>query len=397
MHQAAFTGQGYLIKVLLDRGIAQVEDLEVQDPEDDTPMHYASLGNQAHVLQILATAGASTSPCNSSQETPLHWAAREGHLRSTKMLSGDLMADVEAPDNRHRRPLHYAARHGKADIASALLNAGAYADPADVDGKRPLALACKYGSLETIKVLLYKANPNVHDNSKRSPLYWASRASPADGKAILDLLQAAGESTQLSLDYLQPTHDMESFALFLVEKASVDPSEVWSPTLQRKLSAVPLWDCSQETRLALINAAFEAHKSQIIWTLALNGMHEELVQRGGDASSWMDQDALDGMGRQALFYACASQCVETIKYFLSRPGQLRTLRDRKGRSPLDVVANRDSRREVEALLQNPGAARTPHYEQDERPRDNQSEDEPGPSKGLYNSRTKIVFIKSNVW
>jgi len=52
--------------------------------------------------------------------TPLHWAARQGHVEIVRLLC-DQRADVEARDNDEWRPLHWAAYCGHITVVKELI------------------------------------------------------------------------------------------------------------------------------------------------------------------------------------------------------------------------------------------------------------------------------------
>jgi ankyrin repeat protein len=118
--------------------------------------------------------------------SPLHYAALEGDHEQV----GRLLADGENPNVADRAagftPLHFAARGRHAEVARALLGAGAEVDPRDHLGRTPLATALRSverGSGEVITVLLehgaYPDTADLHGVSPRdltqSVDHWALR------------------------------------------------------------------------------------------------------------------------------------------------------------------------------------------------------------------------------
>ena len=68
--------------------------------------------------------------------------------------------------------MHFAAFGGQS--IQALLDGGADVNKANVQGQTPLHLACMYGSVVSVKMLLDKAaNVNAQDKNKCTPLIMA--------------------------------------------------------------------------------------------------------------------------------------------------------------------------------------------------------------------------------
>ena len=105
--------------------------------------------------------------------TPLHYAAREGHLACVELLlrSG---ADVNrATTAGGATPLHRAAFTGRVEVVHALLAAGARPAQQDADLETPLHKASAGGAVECVEVLL-RAHPDaIHLVDRRG-------ATPAD-------------------------------------------------------------------------------------------------------------------------------------------------------------------------------------------------------------------------
>ena len=90
------------------------------------------------------------------------------------------------------RPLHVAALHGDARMASLLVRRGARVDAAQLRGSTPLVLACKAGCLRTSRLLLLNgADPNHVGHNGHVPLS-AALESGCGSSALPELLIAAG-------------------------------------------------------------------------------------------------------------------------------------------------------------------------------------------------------------
>lgn len=72
--------------------------------------------------------------------SPLHYAAAHNHTRVAKVLT-EAGANTEVADSKANTPLHYAAGYGRLDVVDILLQAGANAAAVNHTGKTALELA----------------------------------------------------------------------------------------------------------------------------------------------------------------------------------------------------------------------------------------------------------------
>lgn len=358
-HHAAYFGQHKLIRFLLQptSSTTGVPDLSVENKRGESPLHLAAKENKPMVIEELLKGRAARSPTNHLGETPLHYAASGGNVEAIKVLC-KLGADVEAADERLWRPLHAAAKCGSGDAFRALLSAGAFEDHRDVKGQTPLMIACYWERNEVIQALVgTAADPNLSDDSGIDPLLWTSVTSSADTREeMLNTLKALHVRTTLTIGHRGLR--IGGFAKFLVEEAEANPLDIWSPPFNKIVPAAPLWPgivACQDTIEYLVRKARDKKNPRLLKSLALSGMCgllREVVDKEEVGSNEVDSVDLDG--RQALFYGCASQDLETIEYLAKREGQIKTLRDKSGRVPLDVVNLIDVRKKVAELFKAPG-------------------------------------------
>lgn len=97
------------------------------------------------VANLLLEHGAKVNTSGGGFWTPLHYAS-DGEecieMVATLIRQG---AEIDAPDNQGRTPLHMACRRGSATVTRALLEAGADPDEADRDGRTPVHYAAAKG------------------------------------------------------------------------------------------------------------------------------------------------------------------------------------------------------------------------------------------------------------
>ena len=84
--------------------------------------------------------------------TPLHWAAMEGHKKIAELLIAN-GADVNLKNMDGNTPLQYAAMAGQIGIAKLLLIKEADLNTKNINDKRPLDVAIKLNHPETAALL----------------------------------------------------------------------------------------------------------------------------------------------------------------------------------------------------------------------------------------------------
>ncbi|MFA6508239.1 MAG: ankyrin repeat domain-containing protein, partial [Treponemataceae bacterium] len=104
--------------------------------------------------------------------SPLHFAAREGHLGVIKYLI-EKKAKVDAKNASGAPPLQEAFRMGKLAAAELLIQAGANVNARDAKGNSAMHLVMPHSSrLAGLELLLAnKADPNIKDDHGDSPLH----------------------------------------------------------------------------------------------------------------------------------------------------------------------------------------------------------------------------------
>ena len=85
--------------------------------------------------------------------TALHYAAFWGHEGIIRYLACELRLDANARDASGESPLHDAARFGHLAVAKTLLSAGADPSLVSKEGYTPLGLASRYHKDELVDLL----------------------------------------------------------------------------------------------------------------------------------------------------------------------------------------------------------------------------------------------------
>jgi ankyrin repeat protein len=176
-----------------------------------TSVHYAAAISDLRALGEFLDAGANPNVRVISDvdfpavngDTPLHIAARNGHLDAVKMLIAH-HADVNAANARGDTPLHMSVEHP--EIAKVLIAAGAKVNVADAIGRTPLHWASKDTSAAgSVPILLAAgANPMMRDRDGQIPLHDA--ASSANESAIVALVKAGANPDAADRFKVTPLH-----------------------------------------------------------------------------------------------------------------------------------------------------------------------------------------------
>jgi ankyrin repeat protein len=108
------------------------------------------------------------------EAVPLYYAARLGFCDLAKHLIAEHPEHVNARGGSRVTPMHIAAREGHLDILSLLLEHGADLEGRAAYNMTPLHVASGYGKLEAGQWLLdHGANINARDRDDWTPLRWA--------------------------------------------------------------------------------------------------------------------------------------------------------------------------------------------------------------------------------
>ena len=173
---ATLKGSVDCVRVLLEEGGVPAQP---SPPDGDLiPLALASLAGHLDVALLLLERGALSLP-SSSGEYPIHFAARQGHADTCRLLVQYDGFDV--PDKYNEwTPIFHAARFGHEGCVRVLLEAGCRTDATDEHGNNALHYAAWYGHQECVSLLLESARPrNVKLDPARSPASERSTGSTA--------------------------------------------------------------------------------------------------------------------------------------------------------------------------------------------------------------------------
>lgn len=172
---------------------ANTKLVNLKDKDGETPLHWAAMNGHYEVVKYLVTHGAQVGAKASGYQdnTPLHDAALNGHQRVVEYLVSK-GAEVDAKKTDGATPLIDAAAYARYDVVEYLLANGANVNAADVHGFSALRRAADRPDVELAELLLKNgADPNTKDVSNCTPLHVAAMQGDT---AMAKLLIKAGAS-----------------------------------------------------------------------------------------------------------------------------------------------------------------------------------------------------------
>ena len=175
LHCASFFGIVEIIASLVE--VAGC-DINQKDCVGNTPLIWAAHnGHERAVKVLLGWDDVDADKLNNRGRTPLSCAASSGHEGAVKILLVPDDVDPNRPDNDSRTPLYRAAMFGQEGVVNILLGRDDV-DPnkPDAGGRTPLMQASQSGHEGVVKLLLEcdGVDPNKPERWDGTPLLWAA-------------------------------------------------------------------------------------------------------------------------------------------------------------------------------------------------------------------------------
>jgi len=166
------------IKTLLKAQGRYICNVDFDKPSLFSCLHCASIfGIEEIVASLVEAEGCDVNQEDCAGNTPLVWAARNGHMGVVKILLGRGDVNPDKPDEYGQTPLGFAAENGHEGVVEILLGRGdVNPDKPDEDGQTPLSYGAENGHEEVVKILLGRddVSPDKPDHYGQTPLCCAA-------------------------------------------------------------------------------------------------------------------------------------------------------------------------------------------------------------------------------
>ncbi|XP_007890429.1 ankyrin repeat domain-containing protein 55 [Callorhinchus milii] len=203
LHAATSETDFRVLAVLLQQSV--ISEINHQDNEGMTPLHWAAFHNRPQHVQALLQKGADPTLVDKDFKTALHWAVQSGNRVMTSIILdhqlgpsvinyddengktcvhiaaaagySDIICELaripecnlQALDVDDRTPLHWAAAAGKADCVQTLIQLGVESNPRDINENTPLTYAMYCSHTACIK-LFSQENRSEPDRQQPSQI-----------------------------------------------------------------------------------------------------------------------------------------------------------------------------------------------------------------------------------
>jgi ankyrin repeat protein len=378
---AALNGTRSIVEALIEAGA----DVNARLPQGQTALMMAARAGHADALDVLLSRGADVNAREQVLgETALIWAAAEDHGDAIKVLVAR-GADVNGRSNRltfpqeeygdgksarltvlpkgNWAPLMYAARQNASGALKALAESGANLNATDPDNMTALNLAIINAHYDAAAVLLdLGADPNIGDVTGMTPLYAAvdlntfadtpGRPTPkASGKLeAVDIAKAllehgAHPNAILNAPILVRVHDRGDGTLGAGATPLMRAAKKGDVEMMRLLVAHGA-DPNARTKAgteALMFASgiggagrFTAYEDKQATEADFIAAAALCLDRGADIN------AVSENGQTALHLAVTVRSESFIRFLLERGARV-DIKDKQGRTPLDVASGAGAR------------------------------------------------------
>eukprot|EP00055_Hartaetosiga_balthica_P014138 m.76029 g.76029 ORF g.76029 m.76029 type:complete len:1365 (-) comp8503_c0_seq1:272-4366(-) len=183
MHMAAMGNNAHALHAMLSAGIP----FDVRDNHGRTPYHHLSKATDDSSLQLfLHVAPELLNEPDNDGSTLLHAAVAEDNINMVQLVASTEGCNINQLDLEQRTPLLWAAALGHVDIMLLLLQSGCDYSLVDKNGANVFHYAASTHSETCIKQLLETVEySNVVDNDARIPLHWAVSAKNVGAAELL--------------------------------------------------------------------------------------------------------------------------------------------------------------------------------------------------------------------
>ncbi|KAK0138733.1 Ankyrin-1 [Merluccius polli] len=321
-----------------------------------TPLHCAARNGHVRIIEILLDHGAPIQAKTKNGLSPIHMSAQGDHMDCIKQLL-QYNAEIDDITLDHLTPLHVAAHCGHHRMAKVLLDKGAKPNSRALNGFTPLHIACKKNHIRVMDLLLkHSASLEAVTESGLTPLHVTSFMGHLN---IVKILLQKGASPSASNVKVETPLHMASraghyeVAEFLLQNAApVDP--------KAKDDQTPLHCASRMGHEELVKLLLE-HKANPNATTTAGHTPLHIAAREGHAQTirmLLDMDAqqtkMTKKGFTPLHVASKYGKVDVAELLLER-GANPNAAGKNGLTPLHVAVHHNNLDVVNLLVSKGGS------------------------------------------
>jgi len=170
--EAAQAGSHEVVAEMLER---QGCDVDAQDAEGNTALHWAAWFKQDTITAKLCERGARPDIGNNSGEAPVHWAAKSSNVCALDIMTKRERGFLTKRDMDGFTPFIISAQNDNAPIMEWMYLKGVSVEEQDDWGRTALQWACYKGHRRTVQWLLSRAASVAHrDHEGMTAIHWAA-------------------------------------------------------------------------------------------------------------------------------------------------------------------------------------------------------------------------------
>jgi len=358
LHCASLFGIAEIVTELIER---QGCDINQRDCVDNTPLVWAARNGHERVVEILLKRGG-IDPGKQGRDgqTPLGWAAFNGQEGMANMFLERDEVNPDIPDNNGRTPLRYAAFNGHERVVKILLEREEVnPDMLDYKDETPLSGAAWNGHEGVVKMLLERdeVNPDAPDNYGRTPLQCAAFNGHVGVVKMLLRRDEVGSDTPdirgRTPLWCAASNGHEGVAKILLERDEVNPDRP-DGRGQTPLRCAAFNGQEEVVKILLqraeVNPDKPDNKGETPLSSATWNGHEGVVKMLLERDE-VNPDAPDNYGRTPLQCAAFNGHEGVVKMLLARGEVDPDKPDNEGKTPLYVAALNGHDGVVKTLLE----------------------------------------------
>jgi cytohesin len=338
LHVAAWDNSGDIVETLLEYS-ANVE-AKTKIPKDWTPLFPAARKGHCDVIQQLIDAGANPRAI-ADNNTPLDQAVSAGELDACRILL-DKGATIKVTADRRSNALHNAARHGRTEIVSLILEKEPHLIDLETEGGgTALHYALANGHDEVVSLLINTGTSlKVKDNYGTTSLHMA--AFGGNVPLIQRIMEEYGSAWIQNNDGYLPFHFACSGgsvpAVEFLLAVGADPGEQTQSESDGGVS--PLHEAARAGKEAVarllldrsvdVNVRTEAGETPLLWASSRGGASivKLLLSRGADPAidcdysfSCLHEAAYENQAETMVLLLDSGAPIDSLNYWNATPLQ----------------------------------------------------------------------------